>query len=44
MSPSEARDLHPSIWLWCVPLPLLIQLGAKQIDKDGDFFCPLGRV
>ncbi len=38
MSEAATRDLHPSIWLWCVPLPLLIHLGAWQLDDHGDFF------
>jgi hypothetical protein len=32
------RDLHRSIWLWCIPLPLLIHLGTWQLDKTGEFF------
>lgn len=38
MNGGDARDLHRSIWLWCVPLPLLIHLGARQLDTQGDFF------
>ena len=38
MSEATTHDLHRSIWLWCVPLPLLIQLSAWQLDKHGDFF------
>jgi len=38
MIAGKPEDLHRSIWLWCVPLPLLIQLGARQLDSQGDFF------
>ena len=38
MTAHETGDLHRSIWLWCVPLPLLIQLGARQLDSEGEFF------
>ena len=38
MTQAEARDLHRAIWLWCVPLPLLIHLGAYQLDTGGEFF------
>ncbi len=35
---SEPRDLHPLIWLWSLPLPLLIHLSARQLDPDNRFF------
>ena len=35
---AETHDLHRSIWLWCVPLPLLIHLGSWQLDTTGEFF------
>lgn len=38
MSELRSNDLHRSIWLWCVPVPLLIHLGAWQLDRQGDFF------
>ena len=38
MNAGKPRDLPRSIWLWCVPLPLLIHLGARQMDVRGDFF------
>lgn len=38
MKTGETRDLHRAIWLWCVPLPLLIQLSARQFDTRGDVF------
>ncbi len=34
----ETADLHRSVWLWCIPLPLLIQLGARQLCPQGEFF------
>ena len=38
MKVDKPRDLHPSIWLWCVPLPLLLHLGIHQLDASGDYF------
>jgi hypothetical protein len=38
MSVSDVRDLPRSIWLWCVPLPLLIHLSMRQLDTKGDIF------
>jgi len=38
MTETHTRDLHESIWLWCIPLPLLIHLGAWQLDYQGEFF------
>ena len=38
MSETTTHDLHRSIWLWCVPVPLLIHLGAWQVDGRGEFF------
>jgi len=38
VSETGTCDLHRSIWLWCVPVPLLIQLGSFQLDKKGEFF------
>ena len=32
------RDLPRVAWLWCIPIPLLIQLGAWQLDNEGKFF------
>ncbi|MGR9089689.1 MAG: hypothetical protein ACU85U_03800 [Gammaproteobacteria bacterium] len=38
MGRSEVRDLHPLIWLWSIPVPLLIHLSARQLDPDNRFF------
>ena len=38
MNRPDPRDLHPLIWLWSIPLPLVIHLSARQIDSDNRFF------
>ena len=38
MTKVEMRDLPRAAWLWCIPIPLLIQLGAWQLDNEGKFF------
>jgi len=38
MTAAETGDLHRSIWLWGIPLPLLIHLSARQLDRRGEFF------
>jgi len=38
MTRPDPRDLHPLIWLWSIPLPLVIHLSARQIDSDNRFF------
>lgn len=35
---SEPGDLHPVIWLWSIPLPLVIHLCARQLDPGDRFF------
>jgi len=38
MAGSNVRDLNPLIWLWSLPLPLLIHLTTRQLDPENRFF------
>ena len=35
---AETRELPSLVWKWCLPIPLLVHLVAKQWDRDGTFF------
>lgn len=34
----KSDDLPKWIWLWCMPVPLIIHLAARYLDSDGEFF------
>jgi hypothetical protein len=38
MARVKAFDLPRWIYLWCIPLPLVIQLVAGVVDRHGEFF------
>ncbi len=38
MTKAKVHDVPKAVWLWCVPIPLLIQLGVWQVDNEGKFF------
>lgn len=38
MTRAEISDLNPAIWLWSIPLPLMIHVATRHIDPEDRFF------
>lgn len=38
MTDNTVRDLPRRVWLWFIPLPLIVQLGVHHLDSSGSFF------
>ncbi len=38
MSRTDVSGLHPLIWLWSIPVPLIVHLSARQLDPDNRYF------